>query len=226
MRPPQFAGEDARGRRGAVDEEAVSVHLPPRTAGASLKPGPRSRCWPRFNEAPAVRGGRSQAHRRTSRREVTSMRPPQFAGEDHRADAGRRCCAVTSMRPPQFAGEDRAVEVHHVKPVSTSMRPPQFAGEDADTRLAIGRQTSTSMRPPQFAGEDLVYLEKRELVELTSMRPPQFAGEDRRNHIGGVPPLLTSMRPPQFAGEDRRQRRRRRGTRCHFNEAPAVRGGR
>ena len=60
----------------------------------------------RFNEAPAVRGGRFEDVEAGGLGDGASMRPPQFAGEDRPAFAAFDAVFLASMRPPQFAGED------------------------------------------------------------------------------------------------------------------------
>ena len=60
----------------------VASMRPPQNAGESVfKNGRQRQMRPRFNEAPAERGGKSPRRRRAADAGAASMRPPQNAGE-------------------------------------------------------------------------------------------------------------------------------------------------
>ena len=95
MRPPLFAGEDIAETRELIEELHASMR-PPLFAGEDRPArATGSAAPPRFNEAPAVRGGRLPDEIRfAAGGGVASMRPPLFAGED----AGRPTAALPRLR--------------------------------------------------------------------------------------------------------------------------------
>ena len=107
------------------------------------------------------------------------------------------------------------------------MRPPQFAGEDSGCRSGTrGRWTYFNEAPAVRGGRYRPRAGAQQSPVATSMRPPQFAGEDVQSVDDDMLDALTSMRPPQFAGEDLALASVEQRIARHFNEAPAVRGGR
>ena len=59
-----------------------------------------------FNDAPAERGGKLIANALDDPEEITSMMPPQNAGENARIRIRMLFTFLTSMMPPQNAGEN------------------------------------------------------------------------------------------------------------------------
>ena len=107
MRPPHYAGENKLPQRLVVQAAAASMR-PPHYAGEN---------WPftftppaggrRFNEAPALRGGKPHELGQFGAPHDASMRPPHYAGENMAGKGERAMEPIASMRPPHYAGENQ-----------------------------------------------------------------------------------------------------------------------
>ena len=180
MRPPQNAGED---------QGVQSMPLPP---------------VPRFNEAPAERGGRRRTERRRRRGGGRFNEAPAERG-------GRRLdeLAIRGLR------------------MVASMRPPQNAGEDTDARHFAGACIPRFNEAPAERGGRRHYAERLARDERdASMRPPQNAGEDGAHGRRWAAEGRGFNEAPAERG-GRQVQRQPAVFRAHrFNEAPAERGGR
>ena len=180
MRPPQFAGEDH--------------HYPTR----------RTNTTSRFNEAPAVRGGRWLGLVETAPPVPgASMRPPQFAGEDcWNWRRMRRSICSFNEAPAVRGGRSGAVQDNRVFHAGFNEAPAVRGGRCGVRHRPDVGDGEASMRPPQFAGED------------GGGWPPPPRRSGSFNEAPAVRGGRSTTRPPgglTFRG---------------FNEAPAVRGGR
>ena len=146
-----------------------------KTRGPAASRGPGR--W-RFNEAPAICGGKRRPleHERVDR--DASMRPPQYAGENLGTSYSDYDEYFASMRPPQYAGENNINFANSAYARSRFNEAPAICGGKPVHDAVHHGRIDASMRPPQYAGENIFSYVYGNLPRAASMRPPQYAGEN------------------------------------------------
>ena len=138
MRPRHYAGESGV-QHGCAGIRSFSASMRPRHyAGESALPLKRQAgCWTSFNEAPALRRGKSgDAPPPPPGDQPASMRPRHYAGESIMDQTGMGEKPVASMRPRHYAGESGFEWSRSESGIEASMRPRHYAGESA-SRLPV-----------------------------------------------------------------------------------------
>ena len=132
-RPLLFAGEDA-GVGGMRPLLCRASKRPLLFAGEDPTPGGRTRHRPpRFKEAPAVRGGRSQGAGAGDPEVGASKRPLLFAGEDADGHVASYSLMVLQRGPCCSRGKMTPGGAGAYLELAASKRPLLFAGEDSDS---------------------------------------------------------------------------------------------
>ena len=130
MRPPHYTGENRLGVAG--------------------RPMP-----PRFNEAPALHGGKpASSPIRFLRQSSFNEAPALHGGKRQAPRLGAGDVVVASMRPPHYTGENDWYARAQERAVNASMRPPHYTGENALLRAGLVHVETASMRPPHYTGEN------------------------------------------------------------------------
>ena len=180
MRPRHYAGESMVVPPGRIRAGGCFNEAPALRRGKSFEGLKNPTNIPSFNEAPALRRGKfpTPRPRSRSRSPEASMRPRHYAGES------REGCPHhnepdqhASMRPRHYAGESR------VRPQLLLQHPPGFNEAPALRRGKSGgtadadRARRASMRPRHYAGESAGGRDRHMEPPGASMRPRHYAGE-------------------------------------------------
>ena len=204
MRPRHYAGESRHARRAEAS-------------------GGR-----RFNEAPALRRGKSFRRSARSRPVISaSMRPRHYAGE-----SGARP-RPAMVRPPRF---NEAPALRRGKSARTERKqkmgearfneaPALRRGKSPRGRETARRESCASMRPRHYAGESSGAAGTRKGQKNASMRPRHYAGE---SYVSGTCPIarcLSFNEAPALRRGKFPRCWRSSGIGSSFNEAPALRRG-